>query len=143
MYYTKTIGTKIVEKRWDRYRCALVFSVWILSLIIKVFYASSKQTNWLNTLKHHKLSHSNMWMYIFVMNNILRNIKFKISYYNVTISFNTSYISARQHQHNCYRKKQIFCLELYRHIYFVFGNRSWYIIVSIDNIISITRQIVY
>lgn len=32
-------------------------------------FASSKQTNGLNTVKHHELLYSDVQMYIFVMNN--------------------------------------------------------------------------
>jgi len=48
-------------------------------------FAFSKQTNELCALKHHELLHSDVQMYIFVMNNIYSEIKFKILSYSNTI----------------------------------------------------------
>lgn len=39
-----------------------------------ILFASSKQTNEWNVLKHHELLHSDEQMYIFVMNNIYSEI---------------------------------------------------------------------
>jgi len=39
-----------------------------------ILFASSKQTNEWNALKHHELLHSDEQMYIFVMNNIYSEI---------------------------------------------------------------------
>lgn len=48
-------------------------------------FASSKQTNELNALEHHELPNSDVQMYIFVINNIYSEIKFKILSYSNTI----------------------------------------------------------